>query len=148
MGIYGCKDTHDVGKGILTLDLDARRKVSVKYNGIPNSAERMGQDDEEYLSKRQQKLPRSQSHSQSLSLIQCNICRAFSTQGNKDLSAVQTLYRLGKEYQAIPSYRNSEDSVDGLEVGESTTRYAILNPGRLKPLPMMSTILGRIDMHV
>lgn len=98
---------YDAGKGMLTLGLDARRKVSVKYNGKPNFAERMGQDDEEYLSKGQQKLPRSQSHSQSFSLIHSNICRAFS--GSNDLSAVQTLYRLGKEYQAIPSYRNSED---------------------------------------
>lgn len=49
--------------------------------------------------------------------------------------------------QAIPSYRNSEDSVDSLEVGESTTRYAILNPGRLNPLHIMSTILGGIDMY-
>lgn len=47
----------DVGKGMLTLNLGARRKVSVKYNGIPNSAERMGQDEEEYLSEGQQKLP-------------------------------------------------------------------------------------------
>lgn len=43
----------DVGKGMLTLNLGARRKVSVKYNGIPNSVERMGQDEEEYLSEGQ-----------------------------------------------------------------------------------------------
>lgn len=83
--VYGdiWMQTYDAGKakGMLTLDLDARRKVSVKYNGISNSAERMGQDDEEYLSKDQKKLPRSQSHSESFSLIHSNICCAFSIQG-------------------------------------------------------------------
>lgn len=89
---------YDAGKGMLTLDLDARRNGSVKYNGKPNLAERMGQDDGEYLSKGQQKLPRSQSHSQSFSLIHSNICRALS--GSNDLSAVQSLYRLGKLFPA------------------------------------------------
>lgn len=94
---------YDAGKGMLTLNLDAGRKVSVRYDGIPNSAERMGQDDEEYLLKGQQKLPRSESHSQSFSLIHTDICRAASTQDSSDSSAVQTLCRLDEEYKLLPA---------------------------------------------
>lgn len=131
---------------MLTLNLDARIKVSVRYNGIPNSAERMGQDDVEYLSKGVQKLPRSQSHSQSFSLIHVTYVAPFQPRAAMTCPPFKRFIGWAG-VRAIPSYRNSEDSVDSLEVGESTTRYAILNPGRLNPLHMMSTILGGIDMY-